>query len=259
MAVPTLGLTNQQLIIRVAEYLGVASYSSTAGIPSDAHDLELCQRLVNDGIRAFLTSFHDWSFLKRSVTITFVAGTAEYDMPDGFYGELVAPFTYGSSGPFARVNVTHEAYIREANAAGTITGDPCLVAFYSGANTNATGAPRWKALFYPTPAGVNTVSARCSIFPDALTTAALSERHIAGFQHDETVMAFIMREAERQRNDTTGIHNQHAAECLQKSLVLDRRLNPRRLGQMRDGSEDRGDGGSKGWYTGVDTVRGTPV
>jgi hypothetical protein len=81
MADPTLGLSFQDLILRVAEFLSVADYSgSTAAIPTDAHDLELCKRLVNDGYRRYTNANPNWTVLSPLNTITFQAsyrGTAQ--------------------------------------------------------------------------------------------------------------------------------------------------------------------------------------
>ena len=51
-------LTFQDLLIRVAEKLGVAYYgasgTSAAQVPIDPGDLDICSRIVNDGIRMFI-------------------------------------------------------------------------------------------------------------------------------------------------------------------------------------------------------------
>lgn len=80
MADPTLGFQFQDLILRVAEFLGVADYTNgTAAVPTDAHDLDLCKRLVNDGYRRYTNSNPNWQVTTPPTTITFQAayrGTA---------------------------------------------------------------------------------------------------------------------------------------------------------------------------------------
>lgn len=66
------------MIIRVAEFLGIASYAGgAAAIPTDAHDLDLCKRLINDGYRRFIGSNPDglWNFLQPTTTITLSTAT----------------------------------------------------------------------------------------------------------------------------------------------------------------------------------------
>jgi hypothetical protein len=65
MAAPTLRLTFTNMQLRVAEFLGIAlnSGSSAVAVPTDAHDLDLVKRLVNDGYRRFVNSHPYWNFL----------------------------------------------------------------------------------------------------------------------------------------------------------------------------------------------------
>lgn len=71
---PTLVMDFDDLILRVAEYLGLAVYSGgAAAIPTDAHDLDLCKRLVNDGWRRVVNSLSNWNWLQPTFTLTFAA------------------------------------------------------------------------------------------------------------------------------------------------------------------------------------------
>lgn len=58
MAEPTSTLTFEDLILHIAEKLGMASYGSTgtsvAAIPTNAQDLALCKRLANNAVRMFV-------------------------------------------------------------------------------------------------------------------------------------------------------------------------------------------------------------
>lgn len=75
MADPTSVLTYDDFRIRVAEFIGVASYGAggtgAAALPTDTHDLDVVSRIVNDGYRRFLSE-RDWNFLKIPFTIPFV-------------------------------------------------------------------------------------------------------------------------------------------------------------------------------------------
>jgi hypothetical protein len=81
MADPSLALAFQDLILRVAEFLGIADYSGgVAGVPTDPHDLDLCKRLVNNGYRKFTNANPNWQAITPTLTITFspiYRGTAQ--------------------------------------------------------------------------------------------------------------------------------------------------------------------------------------
>lgn len=71
MSEPTSILTFSDLIIKVAEKLGIAYYGASgteaAQVPSDAHDLALTKRIVNDGIRMFINDAphpNGWRWLR---------------------------------------------------------------------------------------------------------------------------------------------------------------------------------------------------
>lgn len=259
MATPTLSLTFQDFILRVAEYLGLAYYGETgdqpAQLPIDAHDLELCQRLVNDGYRRFLTSYPRWQFLTPVIQIPFVAGQAVYDLPEGFYGHLLSPWTYPANGPRRSIATVSEGALRLMRSRADLSGDPAYVAFRPKAVDATSDGARWQALFWPTPSGVHTVTARARLFPDQLVN--LSDRPIAGFQHDETLLAAALMEAERQRNDASGVQAANYAEALRRSIAQDQQAAPKRLGDYGDRSEDRLLPGRP--YSGVDTYNGLPV
>lgn len=259
MSTPSLSLTFQDFIIRVAEYLGIAYYGAdgteAAQMPVDPHDLELCKRLVNDGYRRFLTSNPRWQYLTPTIQITFVAGQAEYDMPDGFYGNVLVPWTYPASGPHLSITTASEGAIRQMQAGGEVNGDPAYVAFRPKTVNAATDDARWQAVFWPTPGAVYTVTARARLFPDKLTE--LTDRPVAGFQHDEAILAAALMEAERQRGDGMGVQAQNYADCLKRAIEQDKQAAPKRLGDYGDRSEDRM--GPQRPYTGVDSYNGIPV
>ncbi len=87
MAEPTSALSIEDLVLRIAREIGVAYYGSDgqqeAMVPNDPHDLDLCRRIVNDGIRLFVKSSppNGWRWMRRimevDVTSTEVTGTAD--------------------------------------------------------------------------------------------------------------------------------------------------------------------------------------
>lgn len=148
MATPTLGLTFNDLILRVAEYLGVSDYSGgAAAIPSDAHDLDMCKRIVNDGYARFINS-RNWTFLNGEVVITPDGINYAFNLPDDFQGEILTTFTYASTGPVAYMKETKEEHIRKLRAGREVTGFPSLFALRpKDSVAAATDAARWEVLF----------------------------------------------------------------------------------------------------------------
>ena len=71
MSEPTSALSFEDLIIRVAEILGIAGWDTTDGtilVPvTDKYSLELCVRLVNNAIRMFIADAppKGWRWMKR--------------------------------------------------------------------------------------------------------------------------------------------------------------------------------------------------
>ena len=79
MAEPTSALSYYDLILRIAREAGIAYYGSSgneaATIPIDAHDLDLCKKIVNDGIRMFIADapVKGWRWMRRIMSIVLTA------------------------------------------------------------------------------------------------------------------------------------------------------------------------------------------
>jgi hypothetical protein len=63
---------------------------------------------------------------------------------------------------------------------------------------------------------------------------------VAGFQHDRTVLAAALAEAERQKNDTIGIQEQAFTSALAESRRLDGKSAPASIGHYGDKAGKRG-------------------
>lgn len=91
MPEPTSALSIEDLVLRVARESGIAFHGATgqerAMVPIDPHDLDLCLRIVRDGIRLFRSTapMKGWRWMRRimsvAMTATRVTGTA--DAADG--------------------------------------------------------------------------------------------------------------------------------------------------------------------------------
>ena len=81
---PSGATTMKDLMLRVAEKLGIAEYRSTGQlhIPVDQYNFNLCKRYVNNGIRMFIADAprKGWRWMRRLMTVTFttrVTGTID--------------------------------------------------------------------------------------------------------------------------------------------------------------------------------------
>jgi hypothetical protein len=247
MADPTLSLTFNDLCIRVAEYLGIAYYGATgdeaAQLPTDAHDLDLVKRLVNDGYRRFMADNPlGWNFLKALTSVTF--GTAEivtddnsrYYLPDDFGGELLAPFTYAAGDGLAPIRQVDEATIRVLESGGDVSGNPEMFAILPLPVDETDNTQRWQVMFWPTPSGTQTVTAQYRRWPAMLSVS--THRSIAGPLHDGTVLAAALAAAEEQRADAKGVKEAAYQQNLQRSLALDVRTLKQARRQYGGSSEE---------------------
>lgn len=276
MAEPTLALSFKDLQTRVAEFLGASSYNASgeAQPPSGAHDLEVVKRIVNDGWRRFANSYPRWNWLAPTFQITFDAnGTtdrtvsgghlpdesssvpraARYYLPDGFYGVMLDWFTYAPSGPQISIENVTEGQIRDLYAANSsATGDPIFAAIrpIPQGQAGGTNNRRWEAIFYPTPDGSDVVTGRCRVYPNRMSADA--DRHAAGFQFDEAVLAACIAEADEQRNQGAQGRMALWREALLRAIHIDRQASPRNLGYNGDNSDGLPEGRGR-YYNGVDT------
>jgi len=85
---PSGASTMSDLMLRVAEKLGIAEYRSTGQlhIPVDQFNFNLCKRYVNNGIRMFIADAprKGWRWMRRIMSVTFttrVTGTID-SIPD---------------------------------------------------------------------------------------------------------------------------------------------------------------------------------
>ncbi len=79
MSEPTSALSIEDLILRVAREIGVAYYGvggqERAMVPIDPHDIDLCRKIVNDGIMTFIRSApaNGWRWMRRILSLDISA------------------------------------------------------------------------------------------------------------------------------------------------------------------------------------------
>lgn len=134
MAEPTSALSIEDLILRIAREIGVADYGSDgqqeAMVPVDPHDLDLCRRIVQDGIRMFIKSSpkNGWRWQRRllevDVTATEITGTVDSASTTTLV-DLTLATTYDTDGDL----IGYWAYITDGTGEGSyaeITGYTAL-------------------------------------------------------------------------------------------------------------------------------------
>lgn len=252
MAEPTSALTLRDLVIRVAEYLGIAYYgadgSEEAQVPENSHDLELCKRLVNDGIRMFIQDNAKWFWTRRLYTLTVdgtgllatsvAADPGRYAMPQDFGGDAYGRWTFGDSqNVWPEVVTVPEHVIRQWRSVGTSqSGIPRYAAFRRIPASDMgvlEGRNRWEVIFYPDPGQEYTL-----LYPYRHSFTALSDldedRPPAGYEHDETIAAATLAKAELDRDDTEGARYKYYQRCLQNSMSIDMQSAPNTVGPNLD-------------------------
>lgn len=190
---------------------------------------------------------------------TAVEGQAwRYYLPDDFYGILLTPFTYDVGGPRLTINVVTESEIRELRAGANTSGTVSACSFRAVPATNTTSGKRWEVLFWPAPSSVSRITAIYKRFPGKMTTG--TDKSVAGFEHDDAILAACIAEAERQRGDKLQEREQMYQQKLAASLKLDERAIPTRSREFGDKSEDRASFGRRPLnYYGVATYNGTTI
>jgi len=152
MAEPTSALSFEDLVVRVAELLGIADWDATDGTPlvpvssnSNRYDLSLCVRIVNNAIRMFIADAppKGWRWMKRihsltmavTYTGTATAGTAASLTDSGLASTYADDFFVGYT-----IYITAGTGIGESATITDYTGLTGIFAFtaLSGASTPDT-------------------------------------------------------------------------------------------------------------------------
>ena len=153
MAEPNSRYEIKDLLVRIAVEMGISYYGSDgqgiAEIPVEAHNFDLCKRVVTDGIKKFIADAptHGWRWMRRILAVTFTAtritGTADAGTNATHLIDLTLATTYTTTDEL----LNYYAYVLTGTGAGSYakitaynktTGD-CTVADWLDANGNAGG------------------------------------------------------------------------------------------------------------------------
>jgi hypothetical protein len=140
--------------------------------------------------------------------------------------------------------------------AGSQTGDPYAFCVRPINTTETSTAARWEAVFYPTPSTAYAMKAAYRRYPAALVNT--TDRSVAGFQHDDTVLAAALAAAELQKHDKKGERESSYSSALDRSRMLDKQVRKGKF-LMTDCSDVGGQRGRPSKFFGPDTYNGVTL
>jgi hypothetical protein len=231
MAESTLSITYAQIARAVAVFAGWDRDSTqwTADQTEDFGDILL------SGLRNFYfpptpesgEPRYEWSFLRKSATITVVASDGDYDLPDDFSGVILDDsVTFGAGAAQRRLVKVPEWHLRALRSNGeTATGTPRYFAVRPKSHTDTVGL-RYEILFYPIPSASATIYYRYVLAPD--TISAAHPYFYGGAMHSETLLESVLAAAEyKLDDDPQGVHQQRFLQLLGASIRADREVKQR--------------------------------
>jgi hypothetical protein len=152
-----------------------------------------------------------------------------YALPSNFGGEYCGPITYqAGSNRGVPINWTSDVEIRRLRENwNSVSGNP----YYAAIRRNNTQNRRWELMVYPNTGGTYRVEFPYVIYFDDMINP--TDMHIAGFQHDEAILAAILAYGEMSGEDTlSGRMDYYRKTQLPNSYRIDARSAPRRLGYV---------------------------
>lgn len=251
-------MTFEQMILDLAERSGNAYYGANGDealqLPADERTLQTLSDWINRGYRWFLQQDPHWTFCQTSVPFTCSPeGTGPYNVAADA-GRMKLPHPLRSrpkSNPRFTSTTTRTTgiavYTPEAVLAlrqqDPTTGTPLFCAFrpIPQADRKPGEHPNtWEMLLWPSPDSAYTLEADFRIVPYPMIEP--SERHVAGADHDTTILAAAAYEwASRDSTDPSQKASLLAERtaAIAASIRLDRSKRPPRLGKLRDPSSER--------------------
>ncbi len=196
---------------------------------------EQVYRCVRSGERRFYRAYN-WSFLKLRLTLSLVAATADYDLPDGFGGFFDPQLSFtAADNQFWPIKNTSVPAILQARQYThvTVAIQPKLFAVNAKTPTGSTGQ-RFEILLFPAPIADGTLEGTYYANPDA-TTDALPYA-MGGEIHAETLLNACLAAAELERDKKAGPLKQEYSDSLSQSVAHEKSIGPKHFGYNSDRS-----------------------
>lgn len=197
MSEPSGATTMSDLMVRVAEKLGIAEYTSTGEIhiPVDNYNFNLCKRYVNNGIRMFMADAprKGWRWMRRLMTVTFdaegdgddniAADAARYMLAENFGGTVDGPIKYDADTSVGtRIEWCDEATIRARRAISVNTGIPILAAIrpYQPTSETLSATRQWEMIVDPAPGSAYVVKFPYTLHFDKMLMESGTATNVVG-------------------------------------------------------------------------------
>jgi len=216
----TLQLTFSDLYQRVAEFLGLTTYS----VAPTSTNLTMVKDIVYRGYRQFLIpinvstgKLHRWSFLYKHDILKTTADKWIYELPPDFANEVLF-FEHDTDTSYSRPTSKNYKDILRFRALSDSSSYPSCFAVRTGRYDKEVGQ-RYEVVFYETPNGVYTLP-YCYIF-DPIKPDTTTDYLVGGVRASEAILESCLAIAELQEDDTVGNHAAKAEELIQKLIRQD--------------------------------------
>lgn len=196
---------------------------------------EQVYRCVRSAERKFYRAY-GWSFLRQRLSLSIVASTSDYDLPDAFGGFFDSFLSFAAANnQLCPVKNTSVPLLLRARQYTNVTAaiQPHLFAVNAKAATGTTGQ-RFEILLFPTPIAAGTLTGVYYANPDATTDTLPYE--LGGAIHSEALLACCLAAAELERDKKPGPMKSEYDEALAQSLAHEKSTGPKHFGYNGDDS-----------------------
>lgn len=251
---PDASFTFQDLILRVAENVGLPYYpdqaDNRAQIPVDPHNLDIVKRAINDGSDNVLRAYPHWTWASMPFEFTLYPDgdgpqnleedAGRYLLPWCVSGNPQDGWVYASDGISGVIVPTSRETVFAMRAADPdASGTPTMACVTAIQNPGKIKNQRqsFQVVFWPKPSQSMTVSATFRYMPRPMVE--LGERHPAGAIHQQTFVdagtaAFWNRPSSDQKQ--AEYWQQRSDKSIAQSILLDQQNTPKNIGQFFDPS-----------------------
>ncbi len=242
----------------MGSYLG---WGRTEWADDEGKDAKM-QMDTASALRRFYWPGHPWSFLKQPVSLTLLTGETTVAIPEsyaGLDGGTEISVLDSSDNRIAKLMPIHWGTVQARFGSGTSTGSPLLISQRPVKNVPPGTTQRSEFYIWPEADQDYTLTFPAFYTPDYLLDAKFPYA-LGGIEHHETILEICLSVVELRRDNMRGVHNQEAEIMLRKSIAMDMRKQPIKLGVNRDRSDgpefDRWNGHGFGSFQGGVTIDG---
>lgn len=180
-------------------------------------------RVIASGLRKFYwprpaegQPQHEWTFLRKSATLSLAAADYAYDLPDDFVSMVGAPVVEDKQG--GAIDSVSAEEMLAMRARRDISGIPKCYAIFP-VSVDPTVGTRNEIQVYPTPDAAYTLTYRYRFEPEGLNATKLYP--YGGEVHGETIQAAVLCALENINGDYAGVHSQEFVRQLSASVQID--------------------------------------